>query len=339
MFGLFTKRHNRIDINGDSIFIDNQKEHIGKAIELETVFKLTVPTPEIKVFENQNLVHAFHIDTLHTNKDLTGQFLHSSIRVLSNSAVMIDGIISQSDSAFPKWTDIAYEAIRFQPFYLSDKNDNNIQLKGKGLFERGLHFSGTVTPTGVRNICICDSCNRSFTIQHFHSGFSELQYFYSTDSKETLIVPYGFDDIESTEEYRQTFFSHLEDIKTFAIYFDEKEASDILKEFSPKSDNEGEIGICHLLKLKIEEQATDERESLIGYDLIGIEFGGGFHTFHCHDIGKELSDKFGLTLNSFGLFDDCADWKPVLDYLNDEENGCEPVPWFVAKTKLITNFK
>jgi hypothetical protein len=191
MFGLFTKRHNRINTKGDSIFIDNQKENIGKAVELEAIFKLTVPTPEIKVFENQNLVHTFRIDTLQTNKDLTGQFLHSSIRVLSNSAVMIDGIISQSDTSFSKWTDDDYEAIRFQPFYLSDKSDNNIQLKGKGLFERGLHFSGTVTPTGVRNICICDSCKHSFTIQHFHSGFSELQYFYSTDCKETLIVPYG----------------------------------------------------------------------------------------------------------------------------------------------------
>jgi len=189
MFGLFTKRHNRININGDSIFIDNQKANIGKPVELETVFKLTVPTPEIKVFENQNLVHTFRIDTLQTNKDLTGQFLHSSIKVLLNSAVMIDGIISQSDKTFSKWTDNDYEAVRLQPFFLSDKNYNNIQLKGKGLFERGLHFSGTVTPTGVRNICICESCNLSFTIQHFHSGFSELQYFYSTDCKETLIVP------------------------------------------------------------------------------------------------------------------------------------------------------
>ena len=31
----------------------------------------------------------------------------------------------------------------------------------------------------------------SFSVEHFHSGFSELQYFYSTDSKETLTVPYG----------------------------------------------------------------------------------------------------------------------------------------------------
>jgi hypothetical protein len=146
--------------------------------------------PEIKVYENQNLIHIFRIETLISNPDLTGQFLHSSIRILANSAVMIDGIISKSNAEFPHWTDNDYEAVRFQPFYLLDKNENNIALKGKGLFERGLHFSGTITPRGVRAICICDSCNLSFTIQHFHSGFSEIQYFYSTDSKETLTVPY-----------------------------------------------------------------------------------------------------------------------------------------------------
>ena len=191
MFGLFTKRHNRIEVKGDCIFIDNQNENVGKAFELETVLSLTVPIPEIKVYENQNLIHTFHIDTLLSNPNLTGQFLHSSIRILANSGVMIDGIISKSNTNFPEWTNNDYEAVRFQPFYLSDKNQNNIALRGKGLFERGLHYSGTITPTGVRNVCFCDSCNLSFTVEHFHSGFSELQYFYSTDSKETLTVPYG----------------------------------------------------------------------------------------------------------------------------------------------------
>lgn len=191
MFEIFRKRSTRITFEGDSIFIDNRNGNIGKPFELEPILKLSAATPDIKIFENQNLIYTFRIDTLRTNIDLAGQFLHSSIRVLSNSAVMIDGIISQNDKTFSKWTDKNYEAIRLQPFYLSNQRDKNSQLKGKGLFDRGLHFSGKVTPVGVRSICICDSCNLSFTIQHVHSGYSELQYFYSTDSKETLIVPYG----------------------------------------------------------------------------------------------------------------------------------------------------
>jgi len=191
MLGLFKKRPKRIEIQGDSIFIGNHNENVGKAVEIDAVFNLSNSIPELKVYENGQLLRLFKIETLVTNADLSGQFLHSNIRVLANSGIMIDGIISRSDLEFPKWTDEDYEAIRFQPFYLTNANDNNIHLKGKGLFERGLHYSGTITPTGVRNICVCDDCKKSFTIQHFHAGFSEVQYFYSADSRETLTVPYG----------------------------------------------------------------------------------------------------------------------------------------------------
>jgi hypothetical protein len=191
MLGLFNKKQHRIKITDSSIFIDNQKKSSGLPLEIEHVFKFTQAIPEIKIFENENLSRVFRIDTLAENPDLSAQFLHSSIRILSNSAVMIDGIVSRNTSVFAKWTEEGYEAIRLQPFYLSDKDEENIKLKGTGLFSRGLHFSGTITPRGVRNVCICDSCNASFTIQHFHARFSEVQYFYSTDSKETLVVPYN----------------------------------------------------------------------------------------------------------------------------------------------------
>jgi hypothetical protein len=190
MFGLFKKRHERIEIKGNDIYIDNQKENIGKPVEISVVLKFTKETPEINFFENQVLYRSFRIDTLKKNPNLKGQFLHCSIRIFANSGVMIDGIISKSETTYSEWTDSEYEALRLQPFYLSDKNENNIRLKGKGLFERGLHFSGTVTPSGVRNICTCDNCKSSFTLQHFHAGLSEVQYFYSSDSKETLVVPY-----------------------------------------------------------------------------------------------------------------------------------------------------
>ncbi|HXB29315.1 MAG TPA: hypothetical protein VNW49_05820 [Puia sp.] len=190
MLKLFAKRHKRVEIQDDNILIDNLKDNIGKAIEVTTAFNLLQRTPEIKVYENDQLVRLYRMDTLHANADLTGQFLHGSVRILDNSAVMIDGIISKSAASHPAWTDKDYEAVRFQPFYLSNAEDNNEKLIGKGLFERGLHFSGIITPSNVRCICICDDCKQSFSLQHFHAGFSELQYFYSANSRETLTVPY-----------------------------------------------------------------------------------------------------------------------------------------------------
>ena len=175
----------QINIKGTDIYISSG---LSKDIEVNHVFELKSSQPTINVYENDKLIRKYLLETLLTNPNLTGQFFHSSVRLLNNSAVMIDGIISKDPVKFSTWTDKDYEAIRLQPFFLSDRESENIKLKGQGLFQRGLHFSGTVTPGGVRAVCVCDNCERSFTVQHFHSGFSEAQYFYSSDSKQTLVV-------------------------------------------------------------------------------------------------------------------------------------------------------
>jgi hypothetical protein len=180
----------RINCTENNIYISNQGENFEKSEELRTVIKFLNPSPVLNIFEDNNILLTIRIETLKENPDLTNQYLHCSIRVLPNSGVMIDGIISQSPTEFLDWTDKDYEAVRIQPFFLSNKKGLNKALEGKGLFEKGLHFSGTVTPSGVRSICICDSCQLSFTIQHFHAGFAKVQYFYSSDSSETLVVPY-----------------------------------------------------------------------------------------------------------------------------------------------------
>lgn len=146
--------------------------------------------------------------------------------------------------------------------------------------------------------------------------------------------PCLFADLETLMEYQQKFFAHLPDLRIFALYFAENEADSLIQECNPNGGYEGVIGLAQLLADKIEEKES-KNEQTIGYDVIGVEWSGDFHSFHCHDIGKELSDRFGLTINSFGLFEPCDDWTPVLDYFHDDENGCEPVPWFVVKTKLI----
>ena len=143
-----------------------------------------------------------------------------------------------------------------------------------------------------------------------------------------------FTDLETAFEYKSNFFSHLNDIKVMALCFDESERADFLDKFRHQIEKMGEIGLRLTLLKGVEEADNDK---FLGYDYIGIEIGGSFHTFHCHDIGNELSSKFGLTLNEFGLFDSDINSKQVLNYLNDENNGCEPVPWFIAKTKLVTN--
>lgn len=143
-----------------------------------------------------------------------------------------------------------------------------------------------------------------------------------------------FTDLNTVLEYRNGFFPHQDDLKVMALYFDETERADLINEFKPQSEEIGCIGLRRTLMNETEETGDDK---FLGYDYIGIEIDGSFHTFHCHDIGSSLSAQFGLVLNEYGLFESDLNSKLVLDYLNDEKNGCEPVSWFVAKTKLIAD--
>jgi hypothetical protein len=141
-----------------------------------------------------------------------------------------------------------------------------------------------------------------------------------------------FADLQTVKEYRNQFFSHMRDTKIFSLYFSESEALNIIEEFKPK-ENSGSLGIWDNLTKK-KDEANDPKEVTIGYDLIGIELSGDFHSFNCHDIADELVGKFGVAINNYGLIEEQKDWKRLIDYMNDEANGHEPVPWYVCKVKM-----
>jgi len=108
------------------------------------------------------------------------RYFHMSVRVGPSFAVQPDGILTEQRSDDPQqaYKDGA-KAIRFQPFFLPESPGRPSELVGRGLFYRGLHFSGTVTPANVSLMCVCDQCQKSFRLQSFHAGFSNVVYFYA----------------------------------------------------------------------------------------------------------------------------------------------------------------
>lgn len=114
---------------------------------------------------------------------------HFSVRVHPNLACQTDCVITNS----PKFDPAAFSSgeatgIRFQPFFLSGAKIKNEDLKGKGLFARGLHFSGTISSGNIVLSCECDHCKKSFQIRSYHAGFSNSGYFYSGSGRYTITV-------------------------------------------------------------------------------------------------------------------------------------------------------
>lgn len=114
---------------------------------------------------------------------------HFSIRVHPNLACQADCVITDSQQLDPEaFGKGSASGIRFQPFFISGGKVKNEELRGRGLFARGLHFNGTVTPGNTVLSCECDHCKRSFQIRSYHVGFSKSGYFYSGSGKYTITV-------------------------------------------------------------------------------------------------------------------------------------------------------
>jgi hypothetical protein len=78
----------------------------------------------------------------------------------------------------------AADPLAFMPECAGDPKE----LVGRGLFFRGLHFSGTITASYVSALCICDACAKSFRLQSFHAGFGGNAYFYCSNQPHTLMI-------------------------------------------------------------------------------------------------------------------------------------------------------
>lgn len=150
-----------------------------------------------------------------------------------------------------------------------------------------------------------------------------------------------FPDLKMANEFKDLFYKNRQDIEIYAIDFSETETNILIADFAPGENdgfnyNDGQFGLRdNLIKKNIE--TADSKSDFLGFDFIGVECDGSFHSFYCHDMTKELIDKFGLTLNEYGLFESIPDSDLIRDYLNDQETGLEPVPWYIIKVKRIKN--
>lgn len=126
-------------------------------------------------------------------------WLHLSVRVHGSFACQSDCLISDSkDDPVHQFQAGRVKGIRFQPFLLPERGPAADRSVGHGLFHRGFHFTGVVTPGNVSLSCICDYCSESFRLQSFHAGFGDDAYFYCSGGPHTLV----------TNGYRDTHVSY-----------------------------------------------------------------------------------------------------------------------------------
>ncbi len=176
-----------IAFKGNTIFIKNKLLDRKVPYERKYTMEFNESIPTIYIEEDGKRIANFIVEPIKENPDLSGQYIHLYTSVTKDFIFMMDGIITKNSNLPDLNKKRDFEGVRFQPLFLANCK-LNIESEGKGLFDRGLHYSGQVTPGNVRLVCICDFCKKSFSISSFHTGFSESQYFYSEDGLQTLVV-------------------------------------------------------------------------------------------------------------------------------------------------------
>lgn len=134
-----------------------------------------------------------------------------------------------------------------------------------------------------------------------------------------------FQNLATARAYQAQFFEQ-EEVHCLGISFAPSQQQALIEHFNPPSPTEGEIGLRQFLRQAIPENPSGQ---FLGYDLIGVEIDGGFHSLHCYDLQPFLEEQFGLSFNAYGLIEEGADWEAVLAHFEEE-----PVPWFYVRVKL-----
>lgn len=127
------------------------------------------------------------------------------------------------------------------------------------------------------------------------------------------------------------YLTHLPDIKLLSIALPEPYLIEFIKE------NPGQGG-CGVYKKLQQRQFIDSGVISRGFEILGAEYGGSFHSFVCNSLETAYGEHLSISLNQNGLVDGYADAVKAAHYSNLDEVGAEPVlwqPWLISEYPLL----
>ena len=140
-----------------------------------------------------------------------------------------------------------------------------------------------------------------------------------------------FPNLEMVLEFRNLFFDHLQNTEIYSLYFSKTDIDYFKIDFSYEINKDNtKFNILNYIA-----ESDDPKEELMGFDCISVEDFITIHSIYCHGSSfvKEVAEKFGLTLNAHGLFDEIDDWEPLRQYLNHEVDL--EGPCYIGKIKRL----
>lgn len=132
--------------------------------------------------------------------------------------------------------------------------------------------------------------------------------------------PNVFVSTASAKDFHARWLTRLGDIRLLGISL---RADDLLEYLDDSGSAGPNDGVVSLLR----ERRPPEPGKPVGFEVLGTE-AGGFHTHHCHGLAGELMDVLEVGFGEEGLVTDWSGAEKVSDWINRDEVGAEPVPWY-----------
>lgn len=169
--------------------------------------------------------------------------------------------------------------------------------------------------------------------------------------------PNFFLDLQTAREFYNKYLQHIPDLELIGMGFankhidkfinDKKQEqivqeaiSRMLKEhpeyiaiteerynkYLPDEDT-FEIEKDNFLTMLLRYEPIDPNGTPIGFEVIGYEVCGSFHSYICNGLEKDLKNELDVKFNENGLIDLLEDADRATDYIEEGEMG-EPVDWY-----------
>jgi len=141
--------------------------------------------------------------------------------------------------------------------------------------------------------------------------------------------PNMFESATELSRYLTNVQISLDEVVVVSLSFPLSEIEDLTRILKPEDEKIGDPGLYQFALRGIEEDRP--LENIYGFDVVGIEVGGILYTSNQFGLRKDLELKHGVKYNSFGLIESIEDCFRVIDFVNENKDSYENVPWFVCR--------
>jgi len=159
------------------------------------------------------------------------------------------------------------------------------------------------------------------------SGFADLRSWVERAIEERALGwPNVFFTLAAAAEFKSRFLRALQGVRLLGLSIANDVAAEFVREQCPP---EGHDGSGVWTKISGSVRSTLHSSSrLLGFDVLGAEQDGSFHTIACNGLEQQLSEALGIPFNASGLIPDYSSAVAACEFMNREDVGAEPIAWY-----------